>query len=84
VGTVRRQILLNLFKLFDLTLMVCAFTLAVLPVLREHGGISFAQFLSMRVKIGNIVLFLSLLVLWHVIFSSFGLYHYTRLAYRHA
>ena len=84
MGTVRRQILLNLFKLFDLALMVCAFTLAVLPVLREHGGISFAQFLSMRVKIGNIVLFLSLLVLWHVIFSVFGLYHSKRLSSRRA
>ena len=64
--------------------MVCAFTLAVLPVLREHGGISFAQFLSMRVKIGNIVLFLSLLVLWHAIFSVFGLYHSKRLSSRRA
>lgn len=84
MGTVRRRILLNLFKLFDLTLMACAFTLAVLPVLEEHGGMSFAQFLSMRVKIVNIVLFVSLLAVWHVIFSVFGLYHSKRLSSRRA
>ncbi len=82
MGTVRRRILLNLFKLFDLALMVCAFTLSTLPVLREHGGLSFTQFLSMRVKIANIVLFLSLLVTWHVIFSVFGLYRSKRLSTR--
>lgn len=84
MGTVRRRILLNLFKLFDVTLMLCAFMLATLPVFRQHGGLSFTQFLSMRVKIGNIVLFLSLVVLWHIIFSAFGLYHSKRLSSRSA
>jgi exopolysaccharide biosynthesis polyprenyl glycosylphosphotransferase len=82
VGTIRRRILLNLFKLFDLALMVCSFALATLPVLKQHGGRSFAEFLSMRVKIGNIGLFLSFLVIWHIIFSAFGLYHSKRLASR--
>lgn len=82
MGTIRRRILLNLFKFFDLALMVCAFTLATLPVLREHGGMSFTQFLSMRVKIGNLALFLAFLLIWHVIFSAFGLYHSKRLASR--
>src|ERR1700758_3920635 len=62
--------------------MVCAFALATVPVLREHGGRSFTQFLEMRVKVGNIGLFLSLLVLWHIIFSAFGLYHSKRLSSR--
>jgi exopolysaccharide biosynthesis polyprenyl glycosylphosphotransferase len=82
VGTVRRRILLNLFKLFDLVLMVCAFVLATVPVLREHGGHSFTQFLSMRVKVANLGLFLSLLIIWHIIFSVFGLYQSKRLASR--
>lgn len=82
MGTVRRRILLNLFKLFDLALMVCAFLLATLPVLREHGGLSFTQFLEMRVKIVNLVLFLSLLAIWHIIFSAFGLYRSRRLSSR--
>lgn len=84
MGTVRRRILLNLFKLFDVTLMLCAFMLATLPVFRQHGGLSFTQFLSMRVKIGNIVLFLSLIALWHIIYSAFGLYHSKRLSSRSA
>jgi exopolysaccharide biosynthesis polyprenyl glycosylphosphotransferase len=82
VGTIRRRILLNLFKLFDLALMVCAFALATLPVLREHGGMSFTQFLSMRVKVANLALFLAFLVIWHIIFSAFGLYHSKRLSSR--
>jgi exopolysaccharide biosynthesis polyprenyl glycosylphosphotransferase len=82
VGTIRRRILLNLFKLFDVVLMVCAFALATVPVLKEHGGHSFTQFLSMRVKVGNLGLFLSFLVIWHIIFSAFGLYQSKRMASR--
>jgi len=84
VGTIRRRFLLNLFKCFDLVLMVCAFALATLPVLHEHRGMSFTEFLSMRVKVSNIALFFAFLLVWHIIFSAFGLYHSKRLSSRSA
>jgi FlaA1/EpsC-like NDP-sugar epimerase len=36
------------------------------------------QFLQMRIKVVNFVLFVSLLLLWHAIFSMFGLYYSRR------
>jgi len=82
VGTFRRRILVNAFKVFDLALMLCAFTAATLPVLREHGNASFAPFFEMRIKVVNLILLFGFLATWHVIFSALGLYHSKRLASR--
>ena len=82
MSNARRQILLNAFKLFDLVMMVFAFALATIPVLYQSGHVTFAEFLEMRVKVRNFALFSALLVSWHLVFSSFGLYHSRRLASR--
>src|SRR5438309_4868723 len=73
--TFRRRILLGALKLFDVALMMFSFAVASLPVLYQGGSVSFAHFLSLRIKVGNFVLFAVLLLVWHVIFVSFGLYH---------
>lgn len=70
----RRQALLTAFKLFDLVLMVVAFCLATLPVLYETDAASITSFLSMRIRVNDFLIFLALLTVWHVTFSSFGLY----------
>ncbi len=70
----RRQALLTAFKLFDVVLMVLAFGLATLPVLYETDAASITAFLSMRIRINDFLIFLALLTVWHVTFSSFGLY----------
>src|SRR5579863_17732 len=75
----RRQALLTAFKLFDVILLVAAFAFATVPVLYETGGVSLAQFLDQRIRINDFLIFMALLALWHVIFSSFGLYHSHRL-----
>jgi exopolysaccharide biosynthesis polyprenyl glycosylphosphotransferase len=82
VGTFRRQILMNVFKVFDLALMLGAFMVATLPVLRAHGNVSFTQFLTMRIKVQNLVLLVGFLVVWHVILSASGLYQSKRLSSR--
>jgi exopolysaccharide biosynthesis polyprenyl glycosylphosphotransferase len=74
----RRRLLLSAFKSFDLAVMVASFVLAALPVSYMSGGMSFASFLSMRVKVQNAFLFLLLLFLWHVVFAAFGLYRSKR------
>src|SRR6266571_355458 len=76
----RREILLNALKLFQLATMTLAFVLATVPVLGESHAVSLAQFLTMRVKIGNFFIFLGLLILWHTLFSIFGLYKSRRLS----
>jgi exopolysaccharide biosynthesis polyprenyl glycosylphosphotransferase len=78
----RRDILLNAVKLFDLAMVVLAFGLATVPTSGVGHTISMADFLSMRVKVGNFFIFLGLIVLWHVLFSMCGLYASRRLSSR--
>ena len=81
---IRRQILLNAFKLFDMGIMAAAFGAATVPVLRESHSVAFADFFAMRVKVGNFLIFFGLLVAWHLLFSTFGLYASRRLSGRWA
>jgi exopolysaccharide biosynthesis polyprenyl glycosylphosphotransferase len=81
VGNFRRQFLLNSMKLFDLVLMVASFGLAAV-VVSERATVSVTEFLALRVKIQNFVTFSLLLLVWHLIFSSFGMYASRRLAGR--
>jgi exopolysaccharide biosynthesis polyprenyl glycosylphosphotransferase len=81
VGNVRRQFLLNTMKLFDLVLMVASFGLAAV-VVSQRATVSLAEFLSLRVKVQNFVTFSLLLLAWHIIFTSFGMYTSRRLSGR--
>lgn len=81
MGNVRRQFLLNSMKFFDLVLMVASFGLAAV-VVSENATVSVAEFLALRVKIQNFVTFSLLLLVWHLIFSVFGMYASRRLAGR--
>jgi exopolysaccharide biosynthesis polyprenyl glycosylphosphotransferase len=69
-------------KLFDLLLMVLAFAASALPQYHQVGRLGLAEFLEMRIKLGNLVLCASLLLIWHILFSVFGLYDSKRLAGR--
>jgi exopolysaccharide biosynthesis polyprenyl glycosylphosphotransferase len=80
VGTRRRYILLSFFKAFDLALLLGSLLTAAMPNLNEVGATSLTDFLSMRISVRNIALFAGLLVLWHFLFSFFGLYKSKRLS----
>ncbi len=82
MGTIRRQILLNTLKLFDLALMVLSFALGTVAATQARGWVGLEQFLSMRVKIGNFVIFSCMLLVWHLVFSVFGIYTSRRLSGR--
>ncbi|HTW30979.1 MAG TPA: sugar transferase [Candidatus Sulfotelmatobacter sp.] len=77
-----RRVFTNGFKLFDLLLMVVSFVVATLPQYHRVGRFTLAEFLGLRVKLGNLLLFLSFLVIWYLLFSVFGLYASKRLASR--
>ncbi len=83
MSSTRRQMLLSALKFFDLMVLVASFWLASLPAMYE-SGVSFSEFFSMRIKIQNFVIFLGLMIVWHIIFSSFGLYESRRLLPRQA
>lgn len=78
--TFRRRILLEALKVFDLSMMVFAFAMSAILALGVGRSISIADFFSMRVSVGNFLLFIGLLVLWHNVFSAFGLYSSHRFA----
>lgn len=78
MGFVRRQLVIKGLKLFDLLVMAAAFILAAVPV--SHGGeASFADFLTMRIKVENFILFFGMLALWHILLASRGGYESQRL-----
>jgi exopolysaccharide biosynthesis polyprenyl glycosylphosphotransferase len=79
----RRRILLDALKFFDLAVMVLSFLLAMV-VANRGSRFSFEELLSMRVKIGNFVLFFSLMVAWHLALTAFGLYRSWRLSSHYA
>ena len=82
MSALRRRILLNLAKLFDLEVMVSSFGLATLLVAYQTPATSLARFFSLRVKVQNFAWFAGFLFAWHIIFISFGLYNSRRLSAR--
>jgi exopolysaccharide biosynthesis polyprenyl glycosylphosphotransferase len=76
-----RRVFTNGFKLFDLFLMVVCFAASVLPQY-QVGRFSMAEFFELRIKLGNLLLFLSFLAIWQVVFSAFGLYGSKRMTQR--
>jgi exopolysaccharide biosynthesis polyprenyl glycosylphosphotransferase len=72
---------MGLLKVFYPALMVLCFGLATaLLISRLPGnGHAFESFLSMRVKVGNLLVVASVLLLWHVVFSIFGFYESKRM-----
>jgi exopolysaccharide biosynthesis polyprenyl glycosylphosphotransferase len=82
MSNLRRQLLLNAFKLWDIGLMLLAFLAASVSVLGQSHAVTVAEFFSMRVKITNFLIFSLFLFLWHVTFSAFGLYASRRLGER--
>ncbi len=76
----RRRLLMNALKMFDLGVMVSAFLLAAVFVLHQTRNVSPTEFFSMRVKIQNLAIFSAFVGLWYVIFCSWGLYTSRRLS----
>lgn len=75
----RRQFLVKLFTLSDLAIMAASFAIAAIPESYLTFHVSATPFFSMRIKLQNMMVFFGLLVVWHCVFSGFGLYHSKRL-----
>ncbi len=79
---IKRNFLINLYKMFDLSIMVIAFTLSTRITFFRTESISFAEFINMRVEIHNFIIFLGFILIWFIIFSTFNFYRSKRLSNR--
>jgi exopolysaccharide biosynthesis polyprenyl glycosylphosphotransferase len=75
----RRHILNKMFMLLDPSILTVSYMLAAVMISNLIPFVSLASFVSLRVKVLNILLFVGLLSAWHFIFSAFGLYRSRRL-----
>jgi exopolysaccharide biosynthesis polyprenyl glycosylphosphotransferase len=76
----RRTVLVDTFKLFDLVLFFSALLLAAATMLKVETHLSFSHFLSARIRVRNVLLCWALAMMWHLMFSLFGLYKSKRLS----
>jgi exopolysaccharide biosynthesis polyprenyl glycosylphosphotransferase len=82
MGTMKGQALSSITKLCDLVLLILSFTIATLPHIGASGSVSLVQFLHLKIKLLDLVIFSVLLGTWQVIFLMLGLYGSKRLASR--
>jgi exopolysaccharide biosynthesis polyprenyl glycosylphosphotransferase len=75
---------IGLLKLIDIVLVVASFGLATVLIVRVQHAISLLQFLSMRIKISNFLIFGLSLLICYIAFSVCGLYLSKRLSSRFA
>ena len=74
----KRSALLQLYKFIDLSLLVCAFAVCSIFFSYQSQTLSFSQLLSIRISLGNLIFFASLMYVSHIIFSRIGSYHSKR------
>jgi exopolysaccharide biosynthesis polyprenyl glycosylphosphotransferase len=74
----RRQLLLNGYCVSDVVVMTVAFCIA-LTFSAQQTSLNFEQFLAVRIKLTNLLLFLCFAVAWYLIFSWHGLYRSRRI-----
>jgi exopolysaccharide biosynthesis polyprenyl glycosylphosphotransferase len=82
VSSIRRQLVLNALKLFDLGLMILSFGLATLAVANKYYAGTLEEFMAMRIKLGNFLIFAGCLLAWHMVLSSYHVYASHRLSRR--
>jgi exopolysaccharide biosynthesis polyprenyl glycosylphosphotransferase len=78
-----RRLLMTSLRLFDLAMLVMAFGLATCTVVGNLKPISGPDFVSMRLSISNVLIFLLTLVAASIVFASCGLYQSKRLTSMH-
>ena len=78
----KQRLPINLLKLFDLALVVFAFALSTLLIVKGERQASLVRFLSMRTKVSNFAIFVLALCICHVVLQVCGLYRSMRLSSR--
>jgi len=82
MSTIRRRLLVDALKLYDLLVMAVSFALATVPALGVGRTVSVSDFFAMRVKLANFIIFFGILIVWHLLFSATSLYTSHRMSSR--
>jgi exopolysaccharide biosynthesis polyprenyl glycosylphosphotransferase len=72
--SVRRCFETKALMLMDLGILVLSYAIAAVQIWHLSGFASFAAFISMRIKVLNLLLALVIFYSWHTILSAFDLY----------
>ncbi len=75
----RRQFVTHVAKVFDLCALVISFFLATVVLYSPTKVLTLAGLMDLRIKLGNCLLFVLLLITWHCLFIVCGLYVSKRL-----
>ncbi len=75
-----RRLAMTCLRLFDLAMLIVAFGAATCAVLGDARPASVMDFVSMRLSISNVAIFLLLMVISSIVLWSCGLYQSKRLA----
>jgi exopolysaccharide biosynthesis polyprenyl glycosylphosphotransferase len=84
VTPIRHRLSLALVKAFDSAIVIFAFAISALFVVKVHDHSSLSDFLMIRMKVADVLIFALMLLVHHSIFQGFGLYHSRRLSPRHS
>jgi exopolysaccharide biosynthesis polyprenyl glycosylphosphotransferase len=79
VNLLKRRFFLNALKLLDLVIILVSFSVATFLPVHANSG-SLPEFLAMRVKLSNCILFVIMIFLCYNMFSVCGLYESKRLS----
>jgi exopolysaccharide biosynthesis polyprenyl glycosylphosphotransferase len=77
--SLKRRLLLDAFRVADALVMGAAFVIALLVTAEQASPQNPADFLAVRVKVSNALLFIGLVLAWHLIFRLQGLYRSRRI-----
>jgi exopolysaccharide biosynthesis polyprenyl glycosylphosphotransferase len=70
----RYQYFVSGLKVLDLVVMASCFILSAVLVAPGLDVATIREFMGLRISLGNFILFGAFAVLWHLLFSAFGLY----------
>lgn len=81
MGNDRRKTLKHLVQVFDVATVLLCFGLATITVSHIFATrVSFKEFLELRIKIQNLMIFSGIVLLWHQVFRFFDMYESRRLS----
>ena len=80
MSSYQRQALVVGMKIFDQVILLFCFFLASAAISQDLESISFTQFLSLRIRLVNFLLYAAFALFWYTDFWVFGLYHSRRFA----
>jgi exopolysaccharide biosynthesis polyprenyl glycosylphosphotransferase len=73
-----RNYLMSGYKFYNLAIMTCAFLIAGILTNPEIRSESFSAYLDMKLEVGNFLIMLLLLILWHLTFTVSHVYQSRR------